>query len=144
MGDAIAQVVIIGCALVSQMLIPSKLAGRRRIGFFVALLAQPAWFYTTYSNGQWGLLTINSKTRLPTVKIAKCCDSSKGKGPRNSEGLYLYMPVVLETSSHRVPSHINVMLSRAPVVAEKFPFKAFVPTLSCIVVPVDCKTRVTT
>lgn len=55
MIDIIAQVVIFVFGVGAIYLVNDPRPKVSRYGCLVALVAQPAWFYTTFSHHQWGM-----------------------------------------------------------------------------------------
>ena len=58
MIDAIVQVVILVTSGAAIWLINDPLPDRRRLGRWIGIVGQPAWFYTAWSAGQWGVFAL--------------------------------------------------------------------------------------
>lgn len=48
-------IAVFGC---SAIWLVSRKESWRRWGFILGICSQPAWFYTTYVNEQWGIFTL--------------------------------------------------------------------------------------
>lgn len=48
-------IVLFGCLAAFLITIKGK---HRRMGYIAGLIGQPAWFYTTYTNEQWGVFVL--------------------------------------------------------------------------------------
>jgi hypothetical protein len=54
--DTLCQVVITACSVATIWLQGYTSFRRKRIGFAISLCAQPFWFWTAWTHGQWGIM----------------------------------------------------------------------------------------
>lgn len=59
MLDVIAQIIIATCGVTAIGLTQTGVRKFMRFAPVFGLMSQPAWFYTTFTNEQWGIFTLS-------------------------------------------------------------------------------------
>ena len=70
MFEVVSQVVIGGLGLATIFLVTSQEEAVRRLAPPLGLLAQPFWYWTSYSNEQWGILVLSLLYTFRWAQIA--------------------------------------------------------------------------